>query len=156
MEKKIKVSGQPATKALSITLPIPLVDKLTQLSASSRGINISRAIRFVLEEYFAINGDGELFPEINKSDCLVPVDLYAKIMNVGKITIKNRAAKGEVNIVTMFNTDFVKCDKDDIINYFAQVQIYKKEVEELKIKLYEKYNELEKKVNLLANAISRQ
>lgn len=132
MKKNMRISHIPTTKGISITLPVPLIDKLNQLDISGQGVNVSRAIRFILEEYFEATGDGDIFPKIDPQSCLIPTDLYSELLGIGKITIKSRASKGEIKIISMFNTDFVQLDKDDILNYFAQVQLLKKEVKEVK------------------------
>lgn len=156
--KKIQINNIPTTKGISITLPVTLIDKLNELALASQGSNISRAVRFILEDYFAVLGDGTAFPAFNDQETLVPVDFYAKVMNVGKITIKNRVKKGELEVVTMFNTDFVRCSKDDIINHYSQVQMLKEEVAILKDKVkeieknYTVVNDLIRTVNELAIA----
>ena len=102
------------TKALSITLPATLIEKLNQLEVSGHGVNTSRAIRYILEEYFAVAGD-TIIPTIAPDEALYPVELLAKIIGVGKITIRNRAAKGDFKIVHILNTEFVQMNKDDNI-----------------------------------------
>ena len=157
--KKLQINNIPTTKGMSITLPITLIDKLNELALASQGSNISRAVRFILEDYFAVLGDGEAFPSFNDNETLVPVDLYAKVMNVGKITIKNRVKKGELEVVTMFNTDFIRCTKDDIINHFAQVEMLKEEIALLKNKVkeieknYDVVNDLINTVNDISSKI---
>lgn len=151
MKKNMRISQIPTTKGISITLPIPLIDKLNQLDISGQGVNVSRAIRFILEEYFEATGNGDIFPKIDPHSCLVPIDLYSELLGIGKITIKSRAAKGEIKIISMFNTDFVQLDKNDVINYFAQVLLLKNEMKEVKSQIaelhtnYDMFNEVIKK-----------
>ena len=154
-KQKTRVTPIPTSKGISITLPVGLIDKLNQLSESGQGINISRAIRFILEDYFASVGDGSPFPEFKEKECLITLDLYSALMKMGKFAIKNQAAKGELRIVNFFDTDFVQLDENDMINYYAQVQLIRQEVARMKeelseVKLYsEPINELYTELNKL-------
>jgi len=126
-----KINLAPKTRNLSISLPTELADKLNIFVSSERGLNISKTIRFVLEDFFANNGGKDLFPKLENNDFLVPVELYSEILGIGKAAVQTRAIKGQLEIVTLYDSDFIKAKKDDVINIFAQVLDLKKRVDDI-------------------------
>lgn len=133
MEKKTKSSKKSATplsltKNISISLPSHLINKLNQMELSGRGVNTSKTIRFILEDYFETNAENNIFKSLQKDHILVPVDLYAELKSIGKITIKNRALKGELELIYLYGNEYVQLSKDDPLNIYAQTQIYHDEV----------------------------
>ena len=148
-------SGATATKNFSVSLPKHLVAKLNQLDKSGAGgINLSKTIRYILEQFLQEDGLGKLL-ETNPNDVFCPVDLYLEIMKIGRITLKNRAARDEVKLVSSFGNEYVLLSKDEILNIFVQMQIYQKEVQGLKDKVSEledvisTYSDFEKRISAL-------
>ena len=76
-------------------------------------------------------------------------------MKIGRITLKNRAARNEVKLVSSFGNEYVLLSKDDILNIFAQMLIYQKEVQTVKDKISEledvisTYTDIEKRISAL-------
>lgn len=142
------------TKAITITLPLYIIERLNQMELSGQGINTSKTIRFILEDYFTTDGNGKIFQELKDDEILLPIDLYASIMQIGKIAVRSRAAKGEIEISVIYGSEFVKLPKDDPINIYGQVKLYRnemkniqnqvKELEENYRILNEKFSELKK------------
>lgn len=143
------------TKNISITLPIHLINRLNNLEMSGSGINVSKTIRYILEDYIGVDGNGKVFQNLSKEDVYVPVDLYVDLMQIGKLTLKNRATKGEIRIVSSFGNDYVQMDKDNAMNFYAQLKMYREEVKEMKKRMdeveeaYSQMGELIKIVNQL-------
>ena len=108
----------------------------------------------ILEQFIQDDGFGKLL-ETNPNDVFCPVDLYLEIMQIGRITLKNRAARDEVKLVSSFGNEYVLLNKEDILNIFVQMQIYRKEVQGLKDKVSEledvisTYAEHEKRISAL-------
>lgn len=124
-----KINTNPNTKALSITLPVNLVEKLSIFISSKKGFNVSKTIRLVLEDFFESGEYSEKFKEISKNDMLVPVDTYADVMGIGKTALQTRATKGLVKIITVYDTDYIVANKDDVLNVFAQFKLLRERVE---------------------------
>ena len=123
-----KINLAPKTRSLSISLPTELVDKLNIFVSSEKGLNISKTIRYILEDFFSNNGQKELFPKLENDDFLVPVELYSEILGIGKAAVQSRAIKGKLEIVSLYDMDFIRATKDDIINIYAQTLDLKKRV----------------------------
>ena len=128
---RTKINTNPNSKALSITLPMDLIEKLSIFVSSNKGFNVSKTIRLILEDFFESGEYSEKFKDINRDDMLVPVDTYAEIMGLGKVALQTRATKGQIKIVTIYDTDYIVADKDDVINVFAQFKLLKERVEKL-------------------------
>lgn len=131
-----KINTNPNTKALSITLPVDLIEKLSIFVSSNKGFNVSKTIRLILEDFFESGEYSEKFKNINKDDMLVPIDTYAGIMGLGKVALQTRATKGQIKIVTIYDTDYIVADNNDVLNVFAQFKLLRERVEVLeKIKI---------------------
>jgi len=135
-----KINTNPNTKALSITLPVDLIEKLTIFISSNKGFNVSKTIRLILEDFFETGEYSEKFKDISKNDMLVPVDTYADIMGLGKVALQTRATKGLIKIVTIYDTDYIVADKDDVLNVFAQFKLLRERVEVLEKTQIDKNN----------------
>jgi len=134
-----KINTNPNTKALSITLPVDLIEKLSIFISSNKGFNVSKTIRLILEDFFESGEYSEKFKDINRNDMLVPVDTYAGIMGLGKVALQTRATKGQIKIVTIYDTDYIVADKNDVLNVFAQFKLLRERVEVLeKLKIDKK------------------
>jgi len=134
-----KINTNPNTKALSITLPVDLIEKLSIFISSNKGFNVSKTIRLILEDFFESGEYSEKFKDINRDDMLVPVDTYAGIMGLGKVALQTRATKGQIKIVTIYDTDYIVADKNDVLNVFAQFKLLRERVEVLeKLKIDKK------------------
>lgn len=134
-----KINTNPNTKALSITLPVDLIEKLSIFISSNKGFNVSKTIRLILEDFFESGEYSEKFKDINRNDMLVPVDTYAGIMGLGKVALQTRATKGQIKIVTIYDTDYIVADKNDVLNVFAQFKLLRERVEVLeKVKIDKK------------------
>lgn len=126
-----RINTNPNTKALSITLPVDLVEKLSIFISSKKGFNVSKTIRLVLEEFFETGEYSEKFKEVSKNDMLVPIDTYAEIMGIGKVALQTRASKGLIKVVTIYDTDYIVADENDVLNVFAQFKMLRERVEKL-------------------------
>ena len=135
-----KINTNPNIKALSITLPVDLIEKLTIFISSNKGFNVSKTIRLILEDFFETGEYSEKFKDISKNDMLVPVDTYADIMGLGKVALQTRATKGLIKIVTIYDTDYIVADKDDVLNVFAQFKLLRERVEVLEKTQIDKNN----------------
>jgi len=134
-----KINTNPNTKALSITLPVDLIEKLSIFVSSNKGFNVSKTIRLILEDFFESGEYSEKFKDINKNDMLVPVDTYAEIMGLGKVALQTRATKGQIKIVTIYDTDYIVAGENDVLNVFAQFKLLRERVETLeKVKIDKK------------------
>jgi len=126
-----KINTNPNTRALSITLPVDLIEKLSIFVSSNKGFNVSKTIRLILEEFFESGEYSEKFKDINQNDMLVPVDTYANIMGIGKVALQSRATKGQIKIATMYDTDYIVAKENDILNVFSQFKMLRERVEVL-------------------------
>ena len=133
-----KINTNPNTKGLTITLPVNIIEKLSIFVSSNKGFNVSKTIRLILEDFFESGEYSEKFKEVKKDDMLVPVDTYADIMGLGKVALQTRATKGLIKIVTIYDTDYVVANKDDILNIFAQFKLLRERVEVLEKILIDK------------------
>ncbi|AHJ13132.1 hypothetical protein [Sulfurospirillum multivorans] len=126
------------TRNISITLPNYLIGRLSQLEMSGiGGVNVSKTIRYIVEDYLGLDNSGKIFENLSREDIYMPVDLYVELMKIGKLTLKNRAAKGEVKVVSSFGQEYVQLSKEDAINFYAQLKMYREEVVEVKKRLTE-------------------
>lgn len=116
------------TKGVTVTLPQFLIDRLNQMELSGQGVNISKTIRFILEDYFTTDGNGKIFQELKDDEILLPIDLYASIMKIGKIAVRSRVTKGEIEILVIYGSEYVKLPKDDPINIYGQIKLYRNEL----------------------------
>ena len=126
-----KINTNPNTKALSITLPVDLIEKLSIFVSSNKGFNVSKTIRLILEDFFESGEYKDKFKDIRENDMLVPVETYAEIMGLGKVALQTRATKGLIKIVTIYDTDYIVASEDDILNVFSQFKLLKNRVEEI-------------------------
>jgi len=133
-----RINTNPNTRALSITLPIDLIEKLSIFVSSNKGFNTSKTIRLILEDFFESGKYGEKFKDINKNDMLVPVETYAEVMGLGKVALQTRASKGQIKVVSIYDTDYIVADKDDVLNVFAQFKLLRERVEVLEKSKIEK------------------
>lgn len=141
-KKKNPTSDSSMMTNISITLPVSLITKIQNLDISGTGSNnTSKTIRCIVENFLDENGAGEVYiPQ--KGEVLVPIKNYEELASVGRLTLKNRAAKGEIKIITSFGNEYVVVDKDNIFNIFAQMLLYKEEVKNLR----QKFQDLESSV----------
>ena len=132
-----KNDANTLTKSQSITLPQYLIDRLNQMELSGQGVNISKTIRFILEDYFTTDGNGKIFQELKDDEILLPIDLYASIMQIGKIAVRSRATKGDIEITVIYGHEYVKLPKDDPINIYGQVKLYRNEIKNMQNQIKE-------------------
>ena len=151
------------TKNISITLPNYLIGRLGQLEMSGiGGVNVSKTIRYIVEDYLVLNYSAKIFESLSKEHIYMPVDLYTDLMKIGKLTLKNRAAKGEVKVVSSFGNEYVQLSKEDDFNFYAQLKMYREGVVEVKKRLteleeaYGQMGDLIKTVNQLKGKDSKQ
>jgi len=136
--EELPIVAPHMTKNISITLPNYLIGRLGQLEMSGiGGVNVSKTIRYIVEDYLGLDNSGKVFENLSKEHIYMPVDLYADLMKIGKLTLKNRASKGELKVVSSFGNEYVQLSKEDAINFYAQLKMYREEVVEVKKRLTE-------------------
>jgi len=155
--KKSKKNTSPLllTKNISISLPAHLIHKINQMELSGQGVNMSKTIRFILEDYFEASENGKVFQSLQKDHILVPVDLYAELKSIGKVTIKSRALKGELELVSLYGNEYVQLSKDDPLNIYAQTQTCRDEVSAMQKQvneIMENYEEIFKELKSIKNS----
>ena len=126
--EKMKIKTNQTTRGLSITLPVDIIDKLNLYVSSKKGINVSKTIRLLLSKFFDEKGLMDLAPELENDSFLIPVELYSDMLGIGKNAIQSRARKGLIEIVRVYDSDYIQARKDDILNVSAQIVDLKKQV----------------------------
>lgn len=159
-DETIKPTAPSSTKSVSMLLSSSIVSKLQNLDISGTGtMNLSKTVRSILENFLDSNGSAEVFIP-KKGEIFVPIEMYEELVQVGKLTLKNRAAKGEIKITMSFGNEYVVLDENETLNVFAQMVLYKQEVASLKAKFQELEKDIidmkiEKRLTTLENKISQ-
>lgn len=58
-------------------------------------------------------------------------------MQIGKIAVRSRATKGDIEITVIFGHEYVKLPKDDPINIYGQIKIYRNEIKNMQNQIKE-------------------